>query len=189
VGRQQAPRHAPSVDRRLVGAAMGGTPADLAHLLSYIDGSVLWAGAIPLGLHGLSLAYDIDLGPYLSERGKQVKADTSDQCISQVLGPYAGLRFVDLTKPAYSSFSTIPPLARIRPQVVMGRAGTPTAPLFFAAAKLDDTGDGFLVTQRWPPATRHGAGVAGGVLPGSACAPGAAAPRAPDRSERRRAAA
>ncbi|HWI44373.1 MAG TPA: lipase family protein [Nocardioides sp.] len=144
---EQAPVYAPEVNSRLVGAAMGGTPTDLEHLLSYIDGSFLWAGAIPLGLTGLARAYDIDLDPYTNDYGKQVLARTSNQCISQVLGVYAGLRFADLMKPQYGSFAKIPPLAKVREQVVMGRAGTPTAPLLFAVGKLGNTGDGIIVTK------------------------------------------
>lgn len=144
---EQAPRYAPEVNRRLVGAAMGGTPTDLEHLLSYVDGSLLWAGAIPLGLTGLARAYDIDLDPYTNDYGKSVLAKTSNECISQVLGVYAGLKFADLMKPQYDSFAKIPPLAEVRKQVVMGRADTPTAPLFFAAAKLGSKGDGIIVTQ------------------------------------------
>lgn len=143
---EQAPRYAPDVNRRLVGAAMGGTPTDLAHLLEYIDGSVLWSGAIPLGLVGLARAYDIDLDPYTNDYGKKVLAKVQDQCITDVLGRYPGLRFADLMKPRYDAFTKIPPLAEVRKQVVMGRAGTPTAPTFFAVAKGDRTGDGIIVT-------------------------------------------
>lgn len=144
---EQAPRYAPEVDRHLVGAAMGGTPTDLEHLLSYIDGSPLWAGAIPLGLVGLARAYRIDLDPYTSAYGKRVLARVSDECITDVVGRYAGLRFADLMKPQYNSFAKIPPLAAIRPQVVMGKADTPTTPLLFAVGKLGATGDGIVVTQ------------------------------------------
>ncbi|CAB4719871.1 MAG: lipase [Actinobacteria bacterium] len=144
---EQAPRYAPEIDRRLVGAAMGGTPTDLAHLLAYIDGSMIWAGAIPLGLVGLARAYDIDLDRYTNAYGKSVVAAVQDQCIGDVIGAYPGLTFADLMKPRFSTFTSIPPLLRVRRQVVMGRAGTPTTPLFFAVAKLDDTGDGIVVTQ------------------------------------------
>ncbi len=144
---EQAPKYAPEVNRRLVGAAMGGTPTDLEHLLSYIDGSILWAGAIPLGLIGLSRAYDIDLDPYTNDYGKEILAKLANGCITEVVGTYSGLRFADLMKPQYGSFSKIPPLAKIRPQVVMGKAGTPTAPVYFAVSKLDKTGDGIVVAK------------------------------------------
>jgi len=144
---EQAPRYAPEVNRHLVGAAMGGTPTDLEHLLSYIDGSFLWAGAIPLGLIGLSRAYGINLDPYTNDYGKQLLATMANQCITEVVGTYAGLKFADLMKPRYGSFAKIPPLAAIRDQVVMGKAGTPTAPLYFAVSKLDKTGDGIVVAQ------------------------------------------
>ena len=64
-----------------------------------------------------------------------------------MVGTYAGLKFADLMKPQYSSFAKIPTLAKIRDQVVMGKAGTPTAPLYFAVSKLDKTGDGIVVAQ------------------------------------------
>lgn len=144
---EQAPKYAPEVNRRLVGAAMGGTPTDLEHLLSYIDGSFLWAGAIPLGLIGLSRAYEIDLNPYTNDYGKKILAKLENGCITEVVGTYAGLKFSDLMKPKYSSFSKIPPLAKIRKQVVMGKAGTPTAPVYFAVSKLDETGDGIVVAK------------------------------------------
>lgn len=142
---EQAPRYAPEIDRRLVGAAMGGTPTDLAHLLDYIDGTLLWSGAIPLGLVGLARAYDIDLDRYTNAYGKQVLAKVQDQCITDTLGRSPGLRFAHLMKPRYDSFTKIPELRKVRRQVVMGRAGTPTAPTYFAVAKYDGRGDGIVV--------------------------------------------
>ncbi|WP_183407856.1 lipase family protein [Nocardioides marmoriginsengisoli] len=142
-----APSYAPDVNRRLVGAAAGGVPTDLPHNLEYADGSLLWAGAIPLGLVGLARAYDVDLDKYASDYGKKIFARVADQCIVDVLGVYPGLTFAKLMKPQYSSFDKIAEFVTIRKKLVMGQGNPPTTPLFLASAKLDRTGDGIIVTD------------------------------------------
>ena len=67
-----APTYAPDVNQKLVGAAIGGVLVDPAHNLHYVDGSLSWAGVMPMAIIGVSRAFHIDLTPYLSEYGLQV---------------------------------------------------------------------------------------------------------------------
>ncbi len=62
-----APTYAPTVNSKLVGATMGGVLVDPAHNLHYVDGSLNWAGVMPMAIIGVSSAFNIDLTPYLSE--------------------------------------------------------------------------------------------------------------------------
>ena len=57
---------------RIVGAAFGGVLVDPAHNLHYVDGSLVWAGVIPMAVIGVSRAFHIDLPPYLNEYGLQL---------------------------------------------------------------------------------------------------------------------
>ena len=54
---QEAPDYAPDVERRLVGASMGGLLVDPDHNLHYIAGSSTWAGVMPMALVGIGRAY------------------------------------------------------------------------------------------------------------------------------------
>jgi hypothetical protein len=127
-----APTYAPDVNRRLVGAAMGGVFVDPLHNLSYVSGSLEWAGVMPPALVGLARAYGIALIPYLSAYGQQVAAKVQNASIVNVLGQYPGLTFAQLVKPQYADPTSIPPLLQIANGLIMGSHGTPTTPLLIA---------------------------------------------------------
>lgn len=137
---EYAPTYAPDVNARLVGAAMGGVFVDPLHNLSYVNGSVLWSGVLPLALIGIARAYDIDFSPYQSAKGKQIMDSLQNSCIADALGHYPGLTFDDLVKPEYAlgdfAKNGLPsnPVATIMAtysnKLTMGTAGTPTIPLF-----------------------------------------------------------
>jgi hypothetical protein len=127
-----APAYAPDVNRRLVGAAMGGVFVDPLHNLSYVSGSALWSGVMPAALVGLARAYGIDLGTYLSSSGQQIVEKMQNASIIDVLGRYPDLTFAQLVKPQYADPSSIPALVRIGNALIMGSRGTPTTPLFIA---------------------------------------------------------
>jgi hypothetical protein len=153
-----APSYAPDVNRRLVGAAMGGVFVDPLHNLPYVSGSTEWAGVMPAALVGLARAYGLNLSPYLSADGQQIAAKVQDASIVNVLGQYPGLTFAQLVKPQYANPESIPPLLQIGNDLIMGSHGTPTTPLLIAQGAdglLEGTlpggagigpGDGVMVT-------------------------------------------
>lgn len=127
-----APTYAPQVNRRLVGAAMGGVFVDPLHNLLYVSGSTVWSGVMPAALVGIARANQIDLGPYLSTYGQQIAEKMQDASIINVLGRYPGLSFAQLVKPQYADPASIPPLLRIGNELIMGSHGTPSTPLLIA---------------------------------------------------------
>ncbi len=137
-----APSYAPDVNSRIVGAAMGGTLVDPAHNLHYVEGSTIWAGVIPMGLIGISRAFEVDLTPYLSEYGLQLFNKLQRASITQVLGAYPGLTWAQLAKPQYPTPESVPVYVQVSNQLIMGSGGTPTAPLFIgqgAGGELEGT--------------------------------------------------
>ena len=127
-----APTYAPDVNRRLVGAAMGGVFVDPLHNLPYVSGSKVWSGVMPAALVGLARAYGIDLDSYLSAYGQQVAQKMQDASIVNVLGQYPELTFAELVKPQFADPESIPPLLQIGNDLIMGSHGTPTTPLLIA---------------------------------------------------------
>lgn len=65
---------------KVKGTVAGAVPADLSVLPGVLDGS-LYAEFLWFAVTGLTDSYDIDLQPYLNERGKQFLADASDDCV------------------------------------------------------------------------------------------------------------
>lgn len=130
-----APTYAPDLEKHLVGAAMGGVLVNPARNLHYIDGSLVWAGVMPMALIGLARAYDVDLTPYLSKRGVELNTKLRDATIAQALGAYPGLTFASLAKPEFRNPESIPEFVEIANQLIMGRSGTPTIPLFIGQGR------------------------------------------------------
>ncbi|KRF21079.1 triacylglycerol lipase [Nocardioides sp. Soil797] len=130
-----APRYAPDVNKRLVGSALGGLLVHPAHNLGYVEGSALWAGVMPMAMIGMARGNNVDLTPYLSEKGRQVFAKQQEACFfTDVYGQYPGLKFAQLVKPQYADPTKIAPYVRLANQQIMGRTGTPTVPLFVRQA-------------------------------------------------------
>ncbi|MBJ7347869.1 MAG: hypothetical protein JHC87_04765 [Thermoleophilaceae bacterium] len=125
-----APTYAPDVNRRLVGAAMGGVLVHPAHNLHYVDGSTIWAGVMPMAVVGIARAFHVDLKPYLSDYGLEVYDKIENSSIIQVLGAYPGLTWTQLAKPEYSTPESIPVYVQVANQLIMGTGGTPKIPLF-----------------------------------------------------------
>jgi Secretory lipase len=137
-----APSYAPDVNSRLIGAAFGGTLVDPAHNLSYVEGSTIWAGVIPMALTGTTRASNVDITPYLSEYGLQLYNKLQRASIVEVLGAYPGLTWAQLTKPQYQTPESVPQFVQIANQLIMGSRGTPTVPLFIgqgAGGELEGT--------------------------------------------------
>ncbi len=131
---EMAPTYAPDVDRRLVGAAMGGVLVHPMHNLHYVDGSLIWSGVLPLALVGLARAYDVDFTPYLSDKGRELTTKLRDASIADALGRNPGLTFAQLAKPEYRDPESIPVLVEVANQLIMGQ-GTPTTPLFIGQGR------------------------------------------------------
>jgi Secretory lipase len=133
-----APTYAPSVNSKLVGAAMGGVLVDPAHNLHYVEGSLSWAGVIPMAIIGVSRAFHIDLTPYLSEYGKQLYAKLENASIANVLAQYPGLTWAQMAKPEYPTPESIPVYVHVVNQLIMGTGGTPTTPLLIGQGALGE---------------------------------------------------
>jgi hypothetical protein len=153
-----APAYAPDVNRRLVGAAFGGTLVDPAHNLDYISGSLIWSGVLPMALIGLARSFHFDLTPYLNASGLALYNKLQDASIINTLGEYPGLTYAQLVKPQYANPDTIPAYVHDANQLIMGTGGSPTVPLLIdqgANGVLDGTaattpgigpGDGVMIT-------------------------------------------
>ena len=129
-----APRYAPDVNTRMIGAAMGGLLVDPAHNLHYIEGSLGWAGVMPMALVGIARAFEkeTDFRKYLSANGAKLYDDMQTTSIVDVLfqPKYSGLTWKKLAKPKYPIPESIPLYVDCVNDLIMGTGGTPTIPLF-----------------------------------------------------------
>jgi hypothetical protein len=137
-----APKYAPDVNQRLVGAAFGGTLVDPAHNLSYISGSSTWSGVLPMALIGIARSFHFGLTPYLNAYGLAIDSKFQSVSIINALGAYPGLTYADLVLPQYANPDTIPFYVTAANHLIMGTGGTPTVPLLIdqgANGTLDGT--------------------------------------------------
>ena len=153
-----APTYAPDVNKRLIGAAIGGVLVHPAHNLRYIEGTFFWAGVIPMALIGIARAFEIDFTPYLSDRGLKFYDDMQSTSIVEVLGrpAYWRLKWSDLVKPAYPTPDRLPLFVTLANRLIMGTGGTPTIPLFI--------GQGANGELEWTPGNKPGIGRGDGVM-------------------------
>ncbi len=152
-----APRYAPEVNKRLIGAAIGGVLVHPAHNLHYVEGSVMWAGVMAMALVGIARAFAIDFTPYLSNHGIKICNDIQNASIVEVLGlRYKGLKWKDLAKPEYPTPESIPLYVTCANQLIMGTCGTPTIPLFI--------GQGAGGESEGTPGNKPGIGAGDGVM-------------------------
>lgn len=127
---QLAPTYAPDVNSQLVGAAEGGIEVDPAHNLSYVSGSLVWAGVIPMAVIGIARGYHINIKPYLSAYGLELYNKLQMASITQVLGAYPDLTYAQLVKPRYANPASIPILVKVENELNAGSVGSPTIPMF-----------------------------------------------------------
>ena len=143
-----APTYADDVDKRLIGAAMGGLLVHPAHNLHYVDGSLGWAGVMLMALVGITRAFENqkEFRNYLSTssrfrcwakaNGAKLFDDMQTKSIINVLGQYPGLTWEDLAKPEYPTPESIPLYVECVNKLIMGTGGDPhgatkpTIPLF-----------------------------------------------------------
>ena len=156
---QMAPSYAPDIEKRLIGATMGGVYVDPDHNIHYVEGSPEWAGVIPLALIGISKAYDVNLAPYLSPYGEQVEANLQDAAIGEATDDYPDLTWQQIAEqPQYPQPETVAPFVKYANLLTLGRAALPKVPLQIIQGDngiLDGTepggpgigpGDGVMVT-------------------------------------------
>lgn len=137
-----APAYAPGL--HIVGAAAGGVPVDLAHNLTYINGSQSWGGVIPALLDSLGRSSGVSFSPYLSAYGLQVTSAVKSKCVASI--SYPGLTIQQLLLPQDSDPFQIPALVTILNHLIMGTSGgTPAEPLLFGVGNSDGTGDGVMI--------------------------------------------
>jgi Secretory lipase len=149
-----APSYAPDINRRLVGAAMGGVLVDPDHNLHYLNGSSFWAGVMPMAIIGVTRAFHVDITPYLSATGRQLYHKLRTASIINVLGRYPGLTWAQLTTPGHQTPESIPLFVTIANQLIMGSHGTPAVPLL-----IDQGADGAVLGTPPSPAFGRGDGV------------------------------
>jgi hypothetical protein len=154
-----APAYAPEVNKRMIGAAIGGVLVDPAHNLHYVEGTGFWAGVMAMALVGIARAFEIEteLAKYLSPNGTRIFHEMQTTSIVNVPGQYPGLTWQDLVSRDYPTPESLPLYVSCANQLIMGTGGTPTIPLFIgqgANGKLEgtpgdkkgiDAGDGVMI--------------------------------------------
>ena len=130
-----APTYAP--DLKVRGAVVGAVPADLAKVAAALDGGLYSAFAY-FALRGLSASYDIDLSPYLNDRGRAVSDQVETECVFDLLN-HAFVRSSTLSASGrpMSELMAVEPFRSI---VEAQRIGTirPTVPVLVTHSALDD---------------------------------------------------
>ena len=124
-----APSYAPDLKPNLIGAAFGGTLVSPEHNLTYVEGTPIWGGVLPMAVIGVSRAYDIDIQKYLTPRGQEVYDKMQKASIAYVLGQYSRVTWKDLVKPEFQDRTKIPEYVAAVNKVIMGTGGTPEIPL------------------------------------------------------------
>jgi pimeloyl-ACP methyl ester carboxylesterase len=130
-----AASYAPELKVR--GAVVGAVPADLAQVASTLDGGLYSAFAF-FALRGLSASYDLDLSPYLNDRGRAVSDQVEQQCVFDLLD-HAFVKSSTLSvdgQPMSALMSREP----FRSVVAEQRIGTirPAFPVLVTHSTLDD---------------------------------------------------
>lgn len=148
---EMAPKYAPEIAKRIVGTAIGGVFVNPAHNMSYVGGSTIWAGVIPMAIIGISRGYHIDLAQYLNPYGKSLVAKMQKAPITAALGQYPGLTWQKMALPAYANPNKIPAYVNTVNKLIMSRFGTPTSPMFIGQG----TGGQIELTK---PSKTYGAG-------------------------------
>ena len=147
-----AKTYAPDVARRIVGTAIGGVLVEPGHNVHYIDGSLVWAGVMPMAIIGVARAFHVSFAKYLSAYGAKVYAQLEHASIAQALGAYPGLTWAKLVKPQYNKPEKVALFVQLANKLIMGRAGTPSAPMFIGQ------GDGGYLEGTKPGGPGIGAG-------------------------------
>ncbi|AKH83589.1 lipase [Streptomyces sp. CNQ-509] len=128
--------YAPDLDVR--GVAAGAVPADLAAVGRNLDGS-LYAAFLGFAVAGLAEGSDVDLGPYLNDRGRQVMAEAAETCTAEAVLRYPFLQSKTLTadgRPITDHMDASPWREVVAEQRIGARK--PEVPVFVSHSMLDD---------------------------------------------------
>ena len=124
-------------DLKVKGAVVGAVPADLAQVAGSLDGGLYSAFAY-FALRGLSASYDVDLSPYLNDRGRAVSDQVETECVFDLLN-HAFVKSSTLSASGrpMSELMAVEPFRSI---VEAQRIGTvrPTVPVLVTHSALDD---------------------------------------------------
>ncbi|MGV9710669.1 lipase family protein [Gordonia sp. NPDC003424] len=143
-GAELAPTYAPEL--RLVGAAAGGLPVNLAHNLPYVSGSKDWAGVMPALIVAYNRAYGLDLPSFMSRYGLRLVNTVKDQCIADFAADYPGLTDRQLVRAPYRGLLQVAAVRAAIARNVMGTVGTPRIPMMLGVGHKDAIGDGVMIT-------------------------------------------
>ena len=130
-----APTYAP--DLRVKGAVVGAVPADLTKVATALDGGLYSAFAY-FALRGLSASYDLDLSPYLNDRGRAVSDQVETECVFDLLN-HAFVKSSTLSADG-QPMSALMAVEPFRSIIEAQRIGTikPTVPVLVTHSAVDD---------------------------------------------------
>ncbi len=127
------PTYAP--DLNLVGAAFGGTPADIELSVKQILGGP-FAGLGFLGIFGVEREYpELRLDQLLNAKGKQVKKDVADACLTDAALSYPNAKLEDYTT-VPDSFA-LPRVQAVLAELHLGKV-KPATPVYEWHSVLDE---------------------------------------------------
>lgn len=143
--------YAPELDVK--GAVCGAVPADFTLVARMLDGSPYFA-FLGYALVGLSSDYRIDLGHLLNDRGVEVAAALSEQCMFESLRRYAFTRSSTLTADGRSIGALLAeePFATIVAEQRLGNQRYPRMEALVSHSRLDDVVPfecGRALAERW----------------------------------------
>jgi pimeloyl-ACP methyl ester carboxylesterase len=124
-------------DLRVKGAVVGAVPADLAKVATALDGGLYSAFAY-FALRGLSASYDLDLSPYLNDRGRAVSDQVETECVFDLLN-HAFVKSSTLSADG-QPMSALMAVEPFRSVIEAQRIGTirPTVPVLVTHSAVDD---------------------------------------------------
>ncbi|AXK32823.1 lipase [Streptomyces armeniacus] len=131
-----APEYAPELD--LKGVSAGAPPADLAKVAENLDGS-LYVGFLGYAVAGLAAGYDLDLGPYLNDKGERFMADAEKACTAEAVLKFPFIKSKTLTedgRPLTDYLDEEPFQRMVNEQRIGERA--PNVPTLVTHSRLDD---------------------------------------------------
>jgi pimeloyl-ACP methyl ester carboxylesterase len=144
-----APTYAPEL--RLKGAVVGAVPADLARVAGSLDGGLYSAFAF-FALRGLSASYDVDLSPYLNDRGRATSDQVETDCVFDLLDhSFVRSSTLSASGQPMSRLMEVEPFRSIVDAQRIGRI-KPTVPVLVTHSALDDVipyGVGKAMARSW----------------------------------------
>ena len=116
---------------------VGAVPADLAKVATALDGGLYSAFAY-FALRGLSASYDLDLSPYLNDRGRAVSDQVETECVFDLLN-HAFVKSSTLSADG-QPMSALMAVEPFRSIIEAQRIGTirPTVPVLVTHSAIDD---------------------------------------------------